>query len=69
MLGENIYPEPLSKLLCWLKKVELTQLPFILREDRRHIRYNDLTKYKKNNSKIPLNLEMAPTKEMLKYCT
>ena len=36
-----------------------------LREDRRHINDNDLKKIKKK-IKIPLNLEMAPTKEMMK---
>ena len=36
-----------------------------LREDRRHIRDIDLKKILKK-IKIPLNLEMAPTKEMLK---
>ena len=36
-----------------------------LREDRRHIKDQDLRKIKKK-LKIPLNLEMAPTKEMLK---
>ncbi len=36
-----------------------------LREDRRHIQDYDLKKIKKK-IKIPINLEMAPTKEMLK---
>ena len=36
-----------------------------LREDRRHIRDYDLKKIL-NSLKIPLNLEMAPTNEMLK---
>ena len=36
-----------------------------LREDRRHIRDYDLKNIKKR-LRIPLNLEMAPTKEMLK---
>ena len=36
-----------------------------MREDRRHIRDYDLKNIKKK-IKIPLNLEMAPTKEMLK---
>ena len=36
-----------------------------LREDRRHIRDHDLKDIKKK-IKIPLNLEMAPTIEMLK---
>jgi len=36
-----------------------------LREDRRHIKDSDLIKIKKFK-KIPLNLEMAPTKKMLK---
>ena len=36
-----------------------------LREDRRHIKDNDLIKINKK-LRIPLNLEMAPTNEMLK---
>ena len=36
-----------------------------LREDRRHIKYLDLSKIKKLKN-IPLNLEIATTKEMLK---
>jgi len=36
-----------------------------LRDDRRHIKDSDLLKIKKFK-KIPLNLEMAPTKKMLK---
>ena len=36
-----------------------------LREDRRHIRDNDLKIFVKK-IRIPINLEIAPTKEMLK---
>ena len=36
-----------------------------LREDRRHIQDYDLVNYKKT-IKLPLNLEMAPTLEMIK---
>jgi len=36
-----------------------------LREDRRHIKYKDLLNIKKLKN-VPINLEIAPTKEMLK---
>ena len=42
-----------------------TQSTIHLREDRRHIKDKDLIQIKKN-LKIPLNLEIAPTKKMLK---
>ena len=61
--GEN-YPDPLQAALL-AQKYGADSITIHLREDRRHINDNDL---KKINSKlkIPLNLEMAPTKEMLK---
>ena len=38
-----------------------------LREDRRSIQDNDLYRYKKTIN-LPLNLEMAPTTEMVMMC-
>ena len=61
--GEN-YPDPLNAaLIC--EKFGANSVTIHLREDRRHIRDIDLHKIKKK-LKIPLNLEMAPTFEMLK---
>ncbi len=61
--GEN-YPDPLEAAML-AQKYGADSITIHLREDRRHINDSDL---KKINSKlkIPLNLEMAPTKEMLK---
>ena len=61
--GDN-YPDPLQAALL-AQKYGADSITIHLREDRRHINDNDL---KKINSKlkIPLNLEMAPTREMLK---
>ena len=61
--GEN-YPDPLKAALL-AEKSGADSITIHLREDRRHIRDNDLKNIKKK-IKIPLNLEMAPTKEMLK---
>ena len=61
--GEN-YPSPLkAALLC--QKYGADSITIHLREDRRHIIDQDLIEIKKK-LKIPLNLEMAPTKQMLK---
>ena len=61
--GEN-YPDPLEAALL-AQKYGADSITIHLREDRRHINDSDL---KKINSKlkIPLNLEIAPTREMLK---
>ena len=61
--GEN-YPDPLQAALL-AQKYGADSITIHLREDRRHINDSDL---KKINSKlkIPLNLEIAPTREMLK---
>ena len=58
------YPDPLQAALL-AQKYGADSITIHLREDRRHINDSDL---KKINSKlkIPLNLEMAPTREMLK---
>ena len=61
--GEN-YPDPLKAALI-AEKAGASSITIHLREDRRHIRDNDLLNIKKK-LKIPLNLEMAPTIEMLK---
>ena len=61
--GEN-YPEPLKAALL-AQKFGADSITIHLREDRRHIIDSDLKEIKKK-LKIPLNLEMAPTKEMLK---
>ena len=61
--GEN-YPSPLRSALL-AQKSGADSITIHLREDRRHINDRDLIEIKKN-LKIPLNLEMAPTREMLK---
>ena len=61
--GED-YPNPLRAALI-AQKSGADSVTIHLREDRRHIRDQDLKNIKKK-LKIPLNLEMAPTKEMLK---
>ncbi len=60
--GEN-YPSPLRAALL-ADKYGADSITIHLREDRRHINDKDL-KIIKSKLKIPLNLEMAPTKEML----
>ena len=61
--GES-YPSPLRAALL-AQKSGADSITIHLREDRRHIRYHDLKDLKKK-LKIPINLEMAPTKQMLK---
>ena len=61
--GEN-YPDPLYAALI-AEQNGADSITIHLREDRRHIRDNDLKAIKKR-IKIPLNLEMAPTKEMVR---
>jgi len=60
--GEN-YPEPLKAALI-AQKAGADSITVHLREDRRHIRDKDLKNIKKKIN-IPLNLEIAPTKEMI----
>jgi pyridoxine 5-phosphate synthase len=60
--GEN-YPDPLKAALM-AEKSGADSITIHLREDRRHIRDYDLKSIKRK-LKIPLNLEIAPTKEML----
>ena len=64
--GEN-YPSPLrAALLAEKNGADLVTIH--LREDRRHINEFDLKKIIKK-LKIPLNLEIAATKEMLKIAS
>ena len=60
--GEN-YPDPLRAALI-AEESGADSITIHLREDRRHIREVDLKKIKKHTN-IPLNLEIAPTQEML----
>ena len=60
----EIYPDPLKAALV-VQESGADSVTIHLREDRRHIQEHDLKKIKKK-IKIPINLEMAPTKEMLK---
>ena len=61
--GEN-YPDP-SRAAVIVKNYGANSITIHLREDRRHINDEDLFKIIKFK-KINVNLEMAPTKEMLK---
>ena len=61
--GED-HPNPLRAALL-AEKSGADSVTIHLREDRRHIRDHDLKMIKKK-LKIPLNLEMATTSEMLK---
>ena len=60
--GEN-YPSPLRAALL-AQKSGADSVTIHLREDRRHIKDQDLKEIK-SKLKIPLNLEIAGTKEML----
>jgi len=60
----EIYPSPLRAALL-SEKNGADSVTIHLREDRRHINEFDLKKIKKK-LKIPLNLEIAATREMLK---
>ncbi len=59
----ELYPSPLRAAIL-AEKSGADSITVHLREDRRHINDNDLIKIK-NKLKIPLNLEIAATKEML----
>ena len=61
--GES-YPSPLRAALL-AQKNGADSITIHLREDRRHINELDL-KLIKSKIKIPLNLEIAATKEMMK---
>ena len=60
----EIYPSPLKAALT-AQKYGADSITIHLREDRRHINDKDFFEINKK-LKIPLNLELAPTKEMLK---
>ena len=60
----EIYPDPV-RVALYAQRSGADSITIHLREDRRHIRDSDLKNIKKK-LRIPLNLEMAPTKEMLK---
>ena len=60
----ELYPSPLRAALM-SEKYGADSITIHLREDRRHINESDL-KSIKSKLKIPLNLEIASTKEMLK---
>jgi len=60
----EVYPDPLRAALL-AQKSGADSVTVHLREDRRHIRDFDLKNIRRK-LKIPLNLEMAPTREMLK---
>ncbi len=60
----EIYPSPLRASL-FSERNGADSITIHLREDRRHINDDDLKKIK-SKLKIPLNLEIAATKEMLK---
>ena len=59
----EIYPNPYKAAII-AKKSGANSVTIHLREDRRHISDNDLFKITKIK-KINVNLEIAPTKEML----
>ena len=59
----EVYPSPLRAALM-AEKSGADSVTIHLREDRRHIKESDL-KQIKSKLKIPLNLEIAATKEML----
>ena len=60
----ELHPNPV-KAAKYVKKAGAHSVTIHLREDRRHIREDDL-KSIKSRLKIPLNLEIAATKEMLR---
>jgi len=63
----EVYPSPLRAALL-AQKNGADSVTIHLREDRRHINENDLRKIR-DQLKIPLNLEIAATNEMLKIAS
>lgn len=59
----GIHPDPVAGAIL-AQKSGADGITIHLREDRRHIRDEDLVNLKKH-IKLPINLEMAPTQEML----
>ena len=62
---KTIEPNPLKAALL-AEKAGAQGITIHLREDRRHIQDEDVRIIRKKIS-TPLNLEMAPTKEMVKF--
>jgi pyridoxine 5-phosphate synthase len=60
----ELYPDPTQAGMI-VQEAGADSLTIHLREDRRHIKDLDLANLKKK-LKIPLNLEISPTKEMIK---
>jgi pyridoxine 5-phosphate synthase len=60
----GIHPDPIKAAIL-AEKSGADGITIHLREDRRHIRDEDLSRLKKS-IKLPINLEMAATEEMLK---
>lgn len=60
----GIHPDPVKAAIL-AEKSGADGITIHLREDRRHIRDEDLSRLKKS-IKLPINLEMAATEEMLK---
>jgi len=60
---KTVEPDPVQGALI-AEKSGADQITLHLREDRRHIQDEDLIRIKANITKIPINLEMAPTQEM-----
>ena len=60
----ELHPDPVQAAI-FAKKAGADSITIHLREDRRHIKDSDL-KIIKSKLKIPLNLEIAATKEMLR---
>lgn len=58
------FPDPIDSIRI-IKKAKADGVVMHLREDRRHIQFKDLKKYREKY-KFHLNLEMAPTLEMAK---
>ncbi len=56
-------PDPIKGALI-VRDAGADQITFHLREDRRHIQDEDVYKLRTVIKEIPLNMEMAPTKEM-----
>lgn len=59
------YPDPLEAALI-VEEAGAHQITVHLREDRRHIQVHDV-ELLKENLRIPLNLEIAPTKENIEF--
>ena len=62
----EFHPNPIYAAK-FAKKSGADSITIHLREDRRHIKDKDLIELKKQNL-LPLNLEMAATKEMREIC-